>query len=175
MVDRRKSPHYKELRAFVLKDVLMEFKATCKGIGININEGLQEAVQDWIFKQKKTTGDQSSSQYQYIAITESNIPTIATAIKKTFENEQWALEQLENETTISQARLQELLAGDLPTNEEVELLADCLMSPEGIRYDKQEISDMCTLEEIQQRHKNRNHKARRKANSPIEFPQQRSQ
>ncbi|MEL6986884.1 MAG: hypothetical protein AAGK97_03550, partial [Bacteroidota bacterium] len=112
----------------------MEFKAACKQAGQNINDTLEEAVEDWIGKQKQSVGRRSqkvvpftSSNFSQDDLSFSSLPNIATAIEKTLENPDWGLKHLAKETKISLSRLKKLLSGDRPTNEEIEKLSGCLV------------------------------------------------
>ena len=158
MVDKRRSSEYKELRGFIPKSLTMEFKAACKQAGQNINDTLEEAVRDWIGKQEQFTDRRSqkivpfaSSSFAQNDLSFSSLPTIATAIEKTLENPDWGLKHLAKETKISQARLKKLLSGDRPTDEEIEKLSGCLVKLDGLVVDRQELTDMRTVEEIKQR------------------------
>ena len=166
MVDKRRSSEYKELRGFIPKSLTMEFKAACKQAGQNINDTLEEAVKDWIGKQKQYAERRSQSiaklqrnykepwvkfHYSQNDMPLSSLPTIATAIEKTLENPDWGLKHLAKETKISVSRLKKLLSGDRPTDEEIEKLSGCLVKLDGLVFDREELTDMRIAEELKQR------------------------
>ena len=158
MVDKRRSSEYKELRGFIPKSLTMEFKAACKQAGQNINDTLEEAVKDWIGKQEQYAEKRQqkvvpfqNSSFASEDLSFSSLLTIATAIEKTLENPDWGLKHLAKETKISVTRLKKLLSGDRPTDEEIEKLAGCLVKLDDSVFDRQELTDMRTVEEIKQR------------------------
>ncbi len=147
----------------------MEFKAACKQAGQNINDTLEEAVKDWIGKQEKSTERgshkvvpfQNSSFFQE-DLTFSSLPTIATAIQDTLQNEEWGLKHLAKDSKISVSRLKKLLSGDRPNDEEIEKLAGCLVKLDGLIFDGEELTDMRIAEELKQRQLERLKRSQRK-------------
>ena len=158
MVDKRRSSEYKELRGFIPKALTMEFKAACKKAGQNINDTLEEAVRDWIYKQEQSRNKQShkvvplvSSNFDRDDVSFSTLPTIAAAIETTLGNLDWGVKHLANETKISITILRKLLSGDRPDDEEIEQLAGCLIKLDGLVFDLEELTDMRLAEELKQR------------------------
>ena len=147
----------------------MEFKAACKQAGQNINDTLEEAVKDWIGKQEQYAEKRQqkvvpfqNSSFASEDLSFSSLLTIATAIEKTLENPDWGLKHLAKETKISVTRLKKLLSGDRPTDEEIEKLAGCLVKLDDSVFDRQELTDMRTVEEIKQRQLERLKRSQRK-------------
>jgi hypothetical protein len=170
VVDKRKSSEYKELRGFIPKALTMEFKAACKKAGQNINETLEEAVRDWINKQEQFTDMRSqkvlpfhNSSLSQEDLTFSSLPTIATAIQDTLQNEEWGLKYLAKDSKISVSRLKKLLSGDRATDEEIEKLAGCLVKLDDLVFDREELTDMRIAEELKQRQLERWKRSQRKA------------
>ena len=154
MVDKRKSPDYQELRGFVPKTLSMQFKAVCKGVGENINDSLEEAVREWINKQKQAGQKRQTTKLPAIP-TSSILPTIANAIEETLNNEQWMLNQLSKNIDIPVKRLKKLLLGDRATDEEMKKLAGNLVKFNGDIFDEEELFDMRLAEDLKQRQQRR--------------------
>ena len=154
MVDKRKSPDYQELRGFIPVSLSMQFKAVCKGLGKNINDSLEEAVMEWVSKQKQTGQKRQSNN---ITASPSNyiLPTIANAIEETLKNEKFMLLYLSIRSDIKVNRLEELLLGARATDEEIKKLAGNLVKFSGDNIDEEELVDMRLAEDIKQRQQRR--------------------
>ena len=169
MVDKRKSPDYQELRGFIPISLVKKFKAVCKGLGQNINDSLEEAVREWINKQEQSKPLRHENLYQgsfsratsiknvsqEIDVIFSTLPTVATAIQDTLQNEEWGLKNLAEDTKIPVNRLKKLLSGDRATDEEIKKLAGKLVKFNGEFIDEEELVDMRLAEDIKQRQQRR--------------------
>ena len=153
MIDKRKSPDYQELRGFIPKTLSMQFKVVCKAVGTNINDGIEEAVREWIARQEKFP--EKKQPDKFISVFQPMLPTISTAIKETLDNETWGLKHLAADTKISVDRLKKLRAGDRATDEEIKQLAGYLITFNGQALEEDELADMRLAEDLQQRQKRR--------------------
>src|SRR4028119_92394 len=88
VVDKRKSPNYQELRGFIPKALSLKFKGVCKGLGRNINAGLEEALEGWIEQQQQLEDSAPSELSVAEAVTAASpaVPTIASLIEETLSN-----------------------------------------------------------------------------------------
>lgn len=121
MVDKRKSQNYQELRGFVPRTLSLKFKGVCKGLGRDINEGIEEAIHDWIEKQQR---QEDSAPFELVeAETVTTAPpavlTIASLIEETLSNRNWVLRKFAADTKISVERINKLLEGDRPSDLEL--------------------------------------------------------
>lgn len=153
MIDKRKSVNYQELRGFIPKALSMQFKVVCKAVGTNINDGIEEAVREWIDRQEKFP--EKKQPDKFISVFQPMLPTISTAIKETLDNEIWGLKHLAADTKIPVDRLKKLRAGDRATDEEIKQLAGYLITFNGQALEEEELADMRLAEDLQQRQERR--------------------
>ncbi|HEY9833364.1 MAG TPA: hypothetical protein V6D26_22620 [Stenomitos sp.] len=153
VVDKRKSPNYQELRGFVPKALSLKFKGICKGLGRDINLGLEEAIQDWIEKQHKEEDSASSesSVAEASTTTPPAVPTIASLIEETLSNRDWALGKLAADAEMPVERVKELLEGDRPSDSELQQLAQRLVKPNGEAWEEEELVDIRLAEDLKRR------------------------
>ena len=156
VVDKRKSPNYQELRGFIPKTLSLKFKGICKGLGWEINEGLEEAIQDWIEKQQR---QQEAAPYESAeaktAIVPPVVPTIATLIEETLSNRNWVLKKFAADTEIPIERINELLKGDRPSDLELQQFAQRLVKPNGDVWEEEELVDIRLAEDLKRRQQQR--------------------
>jgi hypothetical protein len=157
VVDKRKSPNYQELRGFVPKTLSLKFKGICKGLGRDINLGLEEAIQDWIEKQHKEEDSVSSESLLAEALTTAPpaVPTIASLIEETLSNRDWALRKLAADVEMPVERINELLEGDRPSDVELQKLAQRLVKPDGEAWEEGELVDIRLAEDLKRRRQER--------------------
>lgn len=157
VVDKRKSPNYQELRGFVPKTLSLKFKGICKGLGWEINVGLEEAIQDWIQKQQRQeeASPYESAQDKTATVATPVVPTIATLIEETLSNRNWVLAKLAADTEISVERINKLLEGDRPSDLELQKFAQRLVKPNGEVWEEEELVDIRLAEDLKRRHQQR--------------------
>jgi hypothetical protein len=157
VVDKRKSPNYQELRGFVPKTLSLKFKGLCKGLGWEINEGLEEAIQDWIAKQQRQEDASpfESAQAKRATVASPVVPTIAVLIEETLSNRNWALAKLAADTEISVERINRLLEGDRPSDLELQTFAQKLVKPNGEVWEEEELVDIRLAEDLKRRQQHR--------------------
>ena len=153
VVDKRKSQNYQELRGFVPKTLSLKFKGICKGLGRDINLGLEEAIQDWIEKQHKEEDSVSSESLLAEALTTAPpaVPTIASLIEETLSNRDWALGKLAVDVEMPVERINQLLEGDRPSDVELQKLAQRLVKPNGEAWEEGELVDIRLAEDLKRR------------------------
>ena len=157
VVDKRKSPNYQELRGFVPKTLSLKFKGICKGLGWDINVGLEEAIQDWIEKQQQRE-DFASSESSVMDVARtvpSLVPTIASLIEETLSNRDWVLGKLAADAEIPVERINELLEGDRASDSELQKLAQRLVKPDGEAWEEGELVDIRPAEDLKRRRRER--------------------
>lgn len=157
VVDKRKSANYQELRGFVPKSLSLKFKGICKGLGMDINSGLEEAIEDWMEKQHKREDSPPSepSAVETATTTPSAVPTIASLIEETLSNRDWALGKLAADAQMSVERMNELLEGDRPSDAELQKLAQRLVKPNGEAWEEEELVDIRLAEDLKRRRQER--------------------
>ncbi|MBD2014099.1 hypothetical protein H6F96_08960 [Microcoleus sp. FACHB-53] len=157
VVDKRKSPNYQELRGFVPKTLSLKFKGICKGLGRDINLGLEEAIQDWIEKQHKEEDSAPSESSVAEASTTAPlvVPTIASLIEETLSNQDWVLGKLAADVEMPVERINELLEGDRASDVELQKLAQRLVKPDGEAWEEGELVDIRLAEDLKRRQQKR--------------------
>lgn len=153
VVDKRKSPNYQELRGFVPKTLSLKFKGICKGLGWEINEGLEEAIQDWIEKQQRQeeASPFESAQAKTATVAPPVAPTIASLIEETLSNRNWVLRKLAADTEIPVERINKIRSGDRPSDLELQQFAQRLVKPSGDVWEEEELVDIRLAEDLKRR------------------------
>jgi len=153
VVDKRKSPDYQELRGFIPKALSLKFKGVCKGLGRNINAGLEEALEGWIEQQQQLEDSAPSELSVAEAVTAAPpaVPTIASLIEETLSNRDWVLGKLAADVEMPVERINELLKGDRASDSELQKLAQRLVKPNGEAWEEGELVDIRLAEDLKRR------------------------